>query len=47
MNDVILKDVVEQVEAWTVELAGWMDRVAPSDHLRSGCAIIAGSSSPR
>ena len=29
MNDVVLEDVVEQVEAWTVELAGWRDRVAP------------------
>jgi SRSO17 transposase len=29
MSDVILEDVVEQVEAWTVELAGWRDRVAP------------------
>src|SRR4051794_18848406 len=28
MSDVILGDVVEQVEAWTIELAGWMDRVA-------------------
>jgi SRSO17 transposase len=28
MSDVILGDVVEQVEAWTVELAGWRDRVA-------------------
>jgi SRSO17 transposase len=28
MNDVILEGVVEQVEAWTVELAGWRDAVA-------------------
>jgi SRSO17 transposase len=28
MNDVILEYVVEQVEAWTLELAGWRDRVA-------------------
>jgi hypothetical protein len=28
MSDVILGDVVEQVEAWAVELAGWRDRVA-------------------
>lgn len=28
MDDVILGDVVEQVEAWAVELAGWMERVA-------------------
>jgi SRSO17 transposase len=28
MSDVILEDVVEQVEAWAVELAGWRDRVA-------------------
>jgi len=28
MDDVILGDVVEQVEAWTVELAGWRDAVA-------------------
>jgi SRSO17 transposase len=29
MSDVILGDVVEQVEVWAGELAGWMDRVAP------------------
>ncbi len=29
MSDVILGDVVEQVAAWTVDLAGWLDRVAP------------------
>jgi hypothetical protein len=29
MSDVILGDVVEQVEAWTLELAEWRDRVAP------------------
>jgi hypothetical protein len=28
MSDVILGDVVEQVEAWSVELAGRMDAVA-------------------
>ena len=28
MIDVIFEDVVEQVEAWTVELAGWMERMA-------------------
>jgi SRSO17 transposase len=28
MSEVILGEVVEQVEAWTVELAGWRDRVA-------------------
>ena len=28
MSDVIFGDVVEQVEVWTVELAGWRDAVA-------------------
>jgi len=29
VRDVILDDVVAQVESWTWELAGWVDRVAP------------------